>query len=111
MFSSPNALSHMGAHEDEGLYELVARELQAGNLRMGLWTKALGKSMGDEVLAKSLYIEARVEQLREEASEKEDEDRKSREEEHRIRQAGKYLKYSLFLIGFAILIVFVGTSC
>lgn len=55
------------AHEDELSYERVAAELESGQLRPGLWTKALSKALGDESLAKPLYIEWRVEQLMAEA--------------------------------------------
>lgn len=52
------------AHEDEMLYLQVARELESGQFRDGLWTKALTRALGDEALAQSLYVEWRVEQLK-----------------------------------------------
>lgn len=44
-------------HEDEVYYERVAAKLESGQLRSGLWTKALARAMGDEALARPLYIE------------------------------------------------------
>ncbi|NDC79073.1 MAG: hypothetical protein EBZ67_14565 [Chitinophagia bacterium] len=51
---------------EETLYEIVGREIHAGSVRMGLWTKAFATVHGDVQEAKALYVEMRVEQLREE---------------------------------------------
>jgi cell division protein FtsX len=50
--------------DDEVFYEAVADELQSGNLRKGLWTKALTRALNDQTLARVYYIEVRVEQLK-----------------------------------------------
>ena len=62
-------------NSDEKWYEIVAQELKLGLRRDGLWVKALAKSLGDNELAKSLYIELRVVQLMEEDFQKKESDR------------------------------------
>ena len=52
---------------EEQMYEYVARELQAGMRRQGLWVKAIEKGLGDEGKAKALYIQYRIQSLRDEA--------------------------------------------
>ena len=64
---------------DEKSYNIVAQELKSGIIRDGLWVKALSKSFGDEGIAKSLYIEWRVNQLIE------NEKSIKREEENKIK--------------------------
>jgi len=50
--------------DDEELYEKVAAELAAGEVRVGLWTKALAESGGgDETHTRAAYIRLRVDQL------------------------------------------------
>ncbi|MBW6512875.1 MAG: DUF4339 domain-containing protein [Desulfuromonadaceae bacterium] len=51
---------------EEQLYEQVAIELRNGHRRDGLWTKALSNSSGIEEKAKALYIEYRVQSLKDE---------------------------------------------
>jgi hypothetical protein len=53
-------------HPDEAIYEAVAFELEREGARKGLWAKAFAKAGGVEHVAKALYIEWRVEQLKEE---------------------------------------------
>ena len=53
--------------DDEKFYEEVARELQERPLIPGLWTKAFAEMGGDDAKARALYINLRVEQLRDEA--------------------------------------------
>jgi hypothetical protein len=48
-------------------YEAVATEIEEGLHDKGLMAMATAKSLGDKDLARSLYIELRVEQMREEA--------------------------------------------
>jgi hypothetical protein len=48
--------------EDEA-YAHVAAEVSRRDLRSGLWTKALAESLGNENLAKSLYLKFRAQQL------------------------------------------------
>ena len=49
--------------DDEKYYDLVANELRTGNVREGLWAKALSSANGDEKVAKSIYIKLRVAQM------------------------------------------------
>ena len=51
-------------HTDEAIYEAVAFELEREGPRKGLWAKAFAKAEGAESTAKALYIEWRVEQLK-----------------------------------------------
>lgn len=51
---------------EERLYEQVYEELSDNQIRIGLWTKALSESYGDECAAKSIYIKLRVESIKEE---------------------------------------------
>jgi hypothetical protein len=51
---------------EEKLYEQVAQELKAGKKREGIWVKAMAKSDGDLNKAESLYIELRVQAIKDE---------------------------------------------
>ena len=51
------------AMNEEDAYSQVAAEVAAGDRKLGLWTKSLAESMGNENVAKSLYIKFRAEQL------------------------------------------------
>lgn len=53
---------------DEQLYELSAKEL-AESPRQGLLIKCMAKSEGDENKGKALYIETRVEEMKQEIRE------------------------------------------
>lgn len=48
---------------EEKFYDIVAKELEAGIKRSGLWVKAMANSKGDEAKAMSLYIEYRVQSI------------------------------------------------
>ena len=48
---------------EDDAYSQVAAELTARDLKPGLWAKALADALGNENLAKSIYIKARAEQL------------------------------------------------
>jgi len=52
---------------EEKLYEQVAQELKAGKKREGIWVKAMAKSDGDLNKAESMYIELRVQAIKDEA--------------------------------------------
>jgi len=52
---------------EERLYEMVMDELESGNIRKGIWGKALAASNGNDNQAKSKYLELRVESLKDEA--------------------------------------------
>lgn len=49
---------------DEELYAVVGAEVQGGEMRPGLWTRALEETGYDEQKAKAAYIELRVASLR-----------------------------------------------
>ena len=51
---------------EERLYEMVMDELDSGNIRKGIWGKALALSNGNDNQAKARYIELRVESLKDE---------------------------------------------
>ena len=51
---------------EEKLYEQVAQELKAGKKREGIWVKAMAKSDGDLNKAESMYIELRVQAIKDE---------------------------------------------
>ena len=50
--------------DDEQLYEIAARELEASAPRKGLFAQAFAEAMGDEAKTKALYLRLRVAQLR-----------------------------------------------
>ena len=51
---------------EEALYKQAYEELEQGKERKGLWAKALTKCKGDIVRAEPIYIELRVDSLRNE---------------------------------------------
>jgi uncharacterized protein YoaH (UPF0181 family) len=55
---------YVAAREEELLYEYVASELEQGDLRKGLWTKALAESSFNDGAAKAKYVLMRVDSLR-----------------------------------------------
>ena len=57
----------LGRLVEERIYEQVLREIESGIRRDGLWAKALQKSRGNEQEAKALYIEYRVQSIKDEA--------------------------------------------
>lgn len=48
---------------EEALFEQIAQELASGDVKQGLWTKALADSDWDEAQAKSRYVKMRHEQM------------------------------------------------
>ena len=60
-FKQPSASDRL---LEEQLYSDVLNEVQSGVKREGLWAKAIAKSNGNESKAKSLYIEFRVQSMR-----------------------------------------------
>jgi hypothetical protein len=52
---------------EEWVYERVADELDDGDIRRGLWTKARGLSGGDASKCESIYIQLRAESIVDEA--------------------------------------------
>ena len=51
---------------EEQLYEKVAQELANGQRRDGLWVKAIANSNGSDEKAKALYIQYRVQSIKDE---------------------------------------------
>jgi hypothetical protein len=51
---------------EEKIYEMVYQEMASGDRRDGLWLKAIQKSDGNEEKANSLYIEYRVQSIKDE---------------------------------------------
>lgn len=51
---------------EEKLFEVVAKELDAKQVVVGLWDRAAGLALGDEKNAKALYVKLRVNQLEQE---------------------------------------------
>lgn len=54
-------------YNEEALYEQVLFEVQNGQLRPGLWSKALSECFGDINAAESIYIKLRVQSLKDES--------------------------------------------
>ena len=52
---------------EEYIYEQVALELRKNEKRVGLWTKAIALSLGDESKVESIYIQLRAESIVDEA--------------------------------------------
>ncbi|GJM44530.1 MAG: hypothetical protein DHS20C21_13720 [Gemmatimonadota bacterium] len=50
--------------DEESYYSLVACELESGEIRKGLWAKALAKNSMNHDVARGQYVELRVEQLK-----------------------------------------------
>jgi len=55
---------------EEAMYEQAADELSRGEVRNGLWVKALTESNGNESLAAGVYIKYRVQSLKDEYQDK-----------------------------------------
>ena len=49
--------------QEEAFYKQVLEEVEAGNMRKGIYAKALADGLGDEGKAQSLYIKYRVQSL------------------------------------------------
>jgi hypothetical protein len=66
LFESIKKRSAAGRIIEEQLYEQVVNELASGQLRNGLWAKAIANSNGQDEMAKALYIQYRAQSLRDE---------------------------------------------
>lgn len=64
--------------DDEVFYEIAADEIEAGELRRGLWLKCLAESDGNDQKARAAYIRIRVEELRGEEAERQRKARSAR---------------------------------
>ena len=71
--------------DDNAFYEVVAGEIEQGQIDKVIWTRAIANSAGDDSLAKSLYVRYRV-QVLQEASRAEHE-AQILAQEHQRRQA------------------------
>lgn len=67
MFEKFRRISAAARLFEEQLYEQVVMELSQGRRRNGLWAKAMANSDGSEEKAKSLYIQYRVQSIKDEA--------------------------------------------
>tara|TARA_B100000989_G_C19452986_1_gene432644 strand:- start:226 stop:672 length:447 start_codon:yes stop_codon:yes gene_type:complete len=86
---------------EERIYELVSKEIESGQKRVGLWAKALATSDGSEERAKSKYIKLRVQSMKDEleldmekqrAFEEHIKEQTVSEEEKRIKKLSEDLK-------------------
>ena len=66
-FSSTKAKLAASKLAEEQLYAQAAEEVASGQIRQGLWAKALAEADGDETAAKGRYLKLRVEIMRAEA--------------------------------------------
>jgi len=69
---------------EEEAYAQVASELANRDLRAGLWTKAMADSLGNENVAKSLYLKFRAEQILAESRVSEAQQRKEKARDERL---------------------------
>jgi hypothetical protein len=67
MFKRMKLNSAMARLVEEKLYEMAIDELGNGNVRKGIWAKAIAKSNGNKEQERSKYLELRVESLKDEA--------------------------------------------
>lgn len=58
------AAAALGTAIEQRYYDQVATEMAANRLRVGLWTRALAESEGDDARCKAIYIRLRVAELR-----------------------------------------------
>jgi ATP-dependent Zn protease len=67
MFKRMKLNSAMARLVEEKLYEMAIDELGNGNVRKGIWAKAIAKSNGNKEQERSKYLDLRVESLKDEA--------------------------------------------
>ena len=48
----------------EKLYEMAVEEIASGNIRTGLWAKAVAETGGDEAAANARYLKLRVDTMK-----------------------------------------------
>jgi hypothetical protein len=63
----PSAWSASIADHDQPLYDAVATELGARNIKPGLWARALAETSGEEAPTKARYIQLRVAEMKRDA--------------------------------------------
>ena len=61
LFSSAKARLAASKLAEEQLYAQAAEEVASGQIRQGLWAKAIAETGGDEAAAKAKYLKLRVE--------------------------------------------------
>lgn len=66
-FSSAKAKLAASKLAEEQLYALAAEEVACGQIRQGLWAKAIAETGGDDAAAKARYLKLRVEIMKAEA--------------------------------------------
>ena len=66
-FSSAKAKLAASKLAEEQLYAQAAEEVASGQIRQGLWAKAIAETGGDEAAAKAHYLQLRVEIMKAEA--------------------------------------------
>jgi|SaaInlStandDraft_1057018.scaffolds.fasta_scaffold120951_1 hypothetical protein len=67
-FTKVAGLAAVARLNEEALYAQVHTEIEGGDIRQGLWLKALSDSDGNELKAKAKYAKARVKSLKDEAA-------------------------------------------
>ena len=67
LFSSAKAKLAASKLAEEQLYAQAAEEVASGQIRQGLWAKAIAETGGDEAAAKAHYLKLRVEIMKAEA--------------------------------------------
>ena len=67
LFSSAKAKLAASKLAEEQLYAHAAEEVASGQIRQGLWAKAIAEADGDETAAKGRYLKLRVEMMKAEA--------------------------------------------
>ena len=66
-FSSAKAKLAASKLAEEQLYAQAAEEVSSGQIRQGLWAKAIAENGGDDSAAKARYLKLRVEIMKAEA--------------------------------------------
>ena len=64
MFNHFKKVAITNRAEDELLYEYVLNEMESDIIAKGLWAKALANSAGDTANAKSIYMQYRVQSIK-----------------------------------------------
>ena len=67
LFSSAKAKLAASKLAEEQLYAQAAEEVASGQIRQGLWAKAIAETDGDDAAAKARYLKLRVEIMKAEA--------------------------------------------
>lgn len=89
IFDSFKANLYRSAIDDSQYYEVVSEEVQNGQIRPGLWAKAIAETSGDQEKAKALYLKLRVLELKAQILETkriQENQQREREDEERERQ-------------------------